>query len=222
MSWSLLRGSLHETQNGIYTKRNSTHHKTNSVYITFHCGQNEMNFVSELVQDKRPIKYKSIIYVYVCADLSFRIFHFGYCLHDILSPELKFHFCQNDRNEITPTMSFKRTCALNAISNEFLVINFASGKFCSHENLMPVWNFISVKMTDMKSIPFWVSFRLNSCEHNKELTEHRSEIFNRNEISYRFEFISPLMWTYSKLWSYILILVIYDFLQLRHPQIDLL
>ena len=26
------------------------------------------------------------------------------------------------------------------------------------ENLMPIWNFISVKMTDMKSIPVWVSF----------------------------------------------------------------
>ena len=31
---------------------------------------------------------------------------------------------------------------------------------------------------------------------SKELTEHRSEIFNRNEISYRFEFISPLVGTY--------------------------
>ena len=30
---------------------------------------------------------------------------------------------------------------------------------------------------------------------SKELTEHWSEIFNRSEISYRFEFISPLMWT---------------------------
>ena len=32
---------------------------------------------------------------------------------------------------------------------------------------------------------------------SKELTEYRSEIFNRNEISYRFEFILSLMWTYS-------------------------
>ena len=89
-----------------------------------------------------------------------------------------------------PAMSFKLTCALNATSNETALIHFVSGKFCSHENLMPVWNFISVKMTDMKFIPFWVSFCLNSC---KELTEHRSEIFNRNEVSYRFKFISPLM-----------------------------
>ena len=64
-----------------------------------------------------------------------------------------------------PALSFKRTCALNAISNEFALIHFFSGKLCSHENLMPVWNFISVKMTDMKSIPFWVSFCLNSWEH---------------------------------------------------------
>ena len=60
-----------------------------------------------------------------------------------------------------PAMSFKRTCALNATSNESALIHFVSGELCSHGNLMPVWNFISVKMTDMKSILFWVSFRLN-------------------------------------------------------------
>ena len=27
------------------------------------------------------------------------------CLQNILSPEVKFHFCQNDRNETTPAMS---------------------------------------------------------------------------------------------------------------------
>ena len=64
-----------------------------------------------------------------------------------------------------PALSFKLTCALNAKSNESVLIQFLSGKLCSHENLMSVWNFISVKMTDMKSILFWVSFRLNSCEH---------------------------------------------------------
>ena len=63
------------------------------------------------------------------------------------------------------TFSFKRTCALNATSNKSAPIHFVSGKLCSHENLMLVWNFISVKMTDMKSISFWVSFQLNSCEH---------------------------------------------------------
>ena len=57
-------------------------------------------------------------------------------------------------------MSFKCTCALNAISNKFALINFASGKFCSHENSMVVWNFIWPKMTDTKSITVWVSFRL--------------------------------------------------------------
>ena len=31
------------------------------------------------------------------------------------------------------------------------------------------------------------------------MTEHGSEIFNQNDISYRFEFISPLMWTYSEI-----------------------
>ena len=64
-------------------------------------------------------------------------------------------------------MSFKRACALNATSNESVLIHFVSGKFCSYESLMSDWNFILVKMTDMKSIPFWVSFHLNSCEHKQ-------------------------------------------------------
>ena len=64
-----------------------------------------------------------------------------------------------------PASSFKRTGALNVTSNEFALFHSVSGKLCSHENLMSVWNFMSVKMTDMKSMPFWVSFRLNSCEH---------------------------------------------------------
>ena len=51
-----------------------------------------------------------------------------------------------------PALSFKLTCALNAKSNESVLIQFLSGKLCSHENLMSVWNFISVKMTDMKHI----------------------------------------------------------------------
>ena len=36
-----IRGCLHETRNEI-----SIHHKRNSIYITFHCGWNEMNVVS--------------------------------------------------------------------------------------------------------------------------------------------------------------------------------
>ena len=46
-----LWGCLHETRNEI-----STHHKKNSVHITFHCGWNEMNFISGVVQNKRSIK----------------------------------------------------------------------------------------------------------------------------------------------------------------------
>ena len=44
---------------------------------------------------------------------------------------------------------------------------------------------------------FEVHFASIHVNTSKELTEYRSEIFNRNEISCRFEFISPLMWTYS-------------------------
>ena len=39
-------------------------------------------------------------------------FYFGYCLHDILSPEIEFHFCQSDRNEITLAMSFISDCIM--------------------------------------------------------------------------------------------------------------
>ena len=63
-----------------------------------------------------------------------------------------------------PVLSFKRTCALNATSNESALIHFVLGKLCSRENLIPVWNFISFKMTDIKSKPFWVSFCLSSSE----------------------------------------------------------
>ena len=48
-------------------------------------------------------------------------------------------------------LSFKRTCTLNAASNDSALIHFVSGKLCSNENLMPVLKFILVKMTDMKS-----------------------------------------------------------------------
>ena len=52
------------------------------------------------------------------------------------------------RNEISflskwpiPALSFKRTCTSNAISNESALMNFFSGKLCSHKNLNPVRNF---------------------------------------------------------------------------------
>ena len=93
---------------------------------------------------------------WACAGISFRVVF--RCYWNFISLKM------TDMKS-TPALRFKRTCALNATSNESALIHFVSGKLCSHENLMPVWNFISVKMTDMKSIPFWVSFRRNSCEH---------------------------------------------------------
>ena len=52
--------------------------------------------------------------------------------------EMKFHFRENDHSEITPTMTFKSTCALNTISNESAFIHFISDKVCSHETIMPI------------------------------------------------------------------------------------
>ena len=52
------------------------HDKRNSVYTIFHCGRNETNLVSGVTRDKRPIKWKRIILVYVCADVSFYMISF--------------------------------------------------------------------------------------------------------------------------------------------------
>ena len=71
-----------------------------------------------------------------------------HCYHDILLPKMKFHM------KSLPALSFKRTCALNATSNESALIHFVSGTLYSFENLMPICNFISIKMTDVKYIPF--------------------------------------------------------------------
>ena len=99
-------------------------------------------------------------------------------------------------------MSFKLTCTLNATFNKSVFIHFTLGKFCSHENFEPVWKFISIKMIHIKSIPVWVSICLKSCEH-KKLNEHQGVIFNQNEISYQFQFILHLMWTYSNTFTII-------------------
>ena len=97
-----------------------------------------------------------------------------------------------------PALTFKCTCTVNATSNECALIHFLHGKLCSHENLMPVSNFILVKWQIWNPYHFEFHFTSIHVNTNKELTGHRSGIFNRNEISYRFELVSPLMWTYFK------------------------
>ena len=46
-----MRSEIKSTQN-----ETSAHHERNSVYITFDCRQNEMNFIWGVVQEKWPIK----------------------------------------------------------------------------------------------------------------------------------------------------------------------
>ena len=83
-----------------------SHHKKNSVYITF---RNGMNFVSGVVREKRPIQLKPIIFVLIkqvhVQVFPFIWFHIRQCLH-VLSPKMKFLFCQNDGDEMAPAMSF--------------------------------------------------------------------------------------------------------------------
>ena len=78
-------------------------------------------------------------------------------------PKWKFISIKMTYMKSITALIFKRTCALNAASSESVLIHFVSDKLCSHKNLMPVWNFISVKMTDMKSHIDLSSLRL-SCE----------------------------------------------------------
>ena len=119
--------------------------KTSSVHMPLHFG----------CISKRPNSVMDMCSHFILGSVSMIFYH----------PKWNFISVKMTHMKAIPALTFKRTCTLNATSNESALIHFFLGKLCSHENLMPVWNFISVKMTDMKSIPFWVSFRLNSCEH---------------------------------------------------------
>ena len=144
-------------------------------------------------------------------------FHFGciskrpnsvmdMCSHFILGsvsmifyhPKWNFISVKMTRMKSIPALTFKRTCTLNATSNESVLIHFfwvnyvhmkISCRFeISFRSKWPIWN------------PYRFEFHFASIHVNtsKELTEHRSEIFNRNEISNQFESISPLaLCTYS-------------------------
>ena len=65
-------------------------------------------------------------------------FHFGCCLHDILSPAMKFHFCQNDRNEIAPATSFSSGCIMQTLIRDWRdtkmkIFHFARNEIsCKH------------------------------------------------------------------------------------------
>ena len=87
----------------------SPRHKRNSIYIIFHCRQNEMNFCLKAGPKKMAhlvkAKYFYFDEINACADVSSLMVPFQVAFN-ILSPEMKFYFCQNDRNEITPAMSF--------------------------------------------------------------------------------------------------------------------
>ena len=143
------------------------------------------------------------------------LFHFGciskqlnvlmdMCRH-FISDSLYMIFYQKKLNFISvkmtdmksiPALSFKRTCALNATSTTTLRfisfrLNYVHIKIScrfeiSFRSKWPIWN------------PYQFEFHFASIhvKTSKGLTEQRSEIFNRNEISYQFEFISLLMWTY--------------------------
>ena len=90
----------------------STHHERNFVYITFYCRQNEIKLLFEGGLRKK-VNHTFFLFneINACTNVSFfREIYFGSCLHEILTTEMKFHFCQNDRNKVTPAMSFISGC----------------------------------------------------------------------------------------------------------------
>ena len=76
--------------------------------------------------------------------------HFGWCLHGILSHEMKFHFCQNNRDEKTPAMNFISGCIMwtvirNWPDTEMKI--FISPKMKSHLNTL----YFSLSYAEVKN-----------------------------------------------------------------------
>ena len=114
--------------------------KTSSVHMKFHFG----------CIWKRPD---------ILMDISFRVvFTYFIARNEI-------HFCQNDRYEIHTRNDVQTHMRIKRNIQRLCADSFCFGQILFTQNLMPVRNFILVKMIDMKSMLFWVSFRLNLCEH---------------------------------------------------------
>ena len=151
--------------------------KTSSVHMQFHFG-----YIS-----KRPDNLMDMCRHFISGSVYVIFYH----------PKWNFVSVKMTDVKSIPALSFKRTCALNTTSNESAPIHFVSGKSCSHENLMPFENPFRSKWPIWNPYRFEFHFASIHVNTSKELTENRSEIFNQNEISYRFGFIMPLIRTYS-------------------------
>ena len=78
-------------------------HEKSSVYRSSYCGRNEIKFTFVLVFWSTIFVFMKYSHVQMFPS---EWFNFGVVFWWHLSPEMNFHFCQNDRNEITPAMSF--------------------------------------------------------------------------------------------------------------------
>ena len=114
------------------------------------------------------------------------------------------------RNELIPVWDFKPAWKQVLFTWSFISAAFQSDPIfwwtCVGISFRVVftWYFITRnEMSFLSKWPIWNPYRFESyftlihVNTSKDLTEQRSETFNRNEISYRFKFDSPLMWTYS-------------------------
>ena len=124
------------------------------------------------------------IFWWICVGISFWVVVTWYLIirNEILFL-LKWPQWNNTCNDFQAYMRIKRN-----IQRIFAVYLKISCRLeISFRSKWPIWN------------PYRLEFHFPSIHvnTNKGLTEHRSEIFNWYEISYRIEFISLLMWTYS-------------------------
>ena len=81
----------------------SFHHVTKCVYISFHCGRNEINLFFLLAFWSTFLVFLKYLDAYMFPS---EWFHFSVVFTWHLSPEMKFNICQNDRIEIKPAVSF--------------------------------------------------------------------------------------------------------------------
>ena len=105
-------------------------------------------------------------------------------------PKWKFFFCQNDCNEITPTMSFKRTRALNAISNKPPLVHYVLGNFfnmnipCGFEILFrPKWPLWSPHRFELISPLMWTSKYILQIIFWHEVLVNPFQTFHQKETS---------------------------------------
>ena len=95
-----MRPKMRSTRNEI-----STHHKRNSISLLFTAGEMKFRFGGGPRKTAHSIKANHFCFdkINACTDVPFYMISLPVVFHDILSSDIKFEKCQNDRTKITPT-----------------------------------------------------------------------------------------------------------------------